>query len=339
MAVVVSLDEKRKGRPSGLDGLLQLCGGDLERVNQAIVERMHSPVDLIPQLAGHLVDAGGKRLRPLLTLAAARLCGYRGDRHILLAACVEFIHTATLLHDDVVDGSELRRGKPSANAVWGNKASVLVGDFMFTRAFELMVEVGSLEVLRILSEASSVIAEGEVLQLQTANNTATTETAYLEVIESKTAKLFAAACQIGGVIAERPAAERDALESYGTNIGIAFQLVDDVLDYSARQATLGKAIGDDFREGKITLPVILAFRRGDEDERAFWRRTMEKLDQKDGDLDRAIELMQKHRALADSLERAHHYGKMARDALALFPDSPVQRAFLEVVDFSIERAF
>ena len=339
MAVVVSLDEKRKGRPSGLDGLLQLCGGDLERVNQAIVERMHSPVDLIPQLAGHLVDAGGKRLRPLLTLAAARLCGYRGDRHILLAACVEFIHTATLLHDDVVDGSELRRGKPSANAVWGNKASVLVGDFMFTRAFELMVEVGSLEVLRILSEASSVIAEGEVLQLQTANNTATTETAYLEGIESKTAKLFAAACQIGGVIAEPPAAERDALESYGTNIGIAFQLVDDVLDYSARQATLGKAIGDDFREGKITLPVILAFRRGDEDERAFWRRTMEKLDQKDGDLDRAIELMQKHRALADSLERAHHYGKMARDALALFPDSPVQRAFLEVVDFSIERAF
>lgn len=339
MAVVVSLDEKRKGRPSGLDGLLQLCGGDLERVNHAIVERMHSSVDLIPQLAGHLVDAGGKRLRPLLTLAAARLCNYRGDRHFLLSACVEFIHTATLLHDDVVDGSDLRRGKPSANAVWGNKASVLVGDFMFTRAFELMVEVGSLEVLRILSEASSVIAEGEVLQLQTSNNTATSETAYLEVIESKTAKLFAAACQIGGVIAERPAAECEALESYGTNIGIAFQLVDDVLDYSAKQATLGKSIGDDFREGKITLPVILAYRRGDEGQRDFWRRTMERLDQQDGDLERAQDLMNSHNALSDSLERAHHYGKMARDALGLFPDSPVKRALLDVVDFSIERAF
>ncbi|MGE0154132.1 MAG: polyprenyl synthetase family protein [Reyranellaceae bacterium] len=339
MAVVVSLEEKRKGRPPGLDALLQLCGGDLERVNRAIVERMHSPVELIPQLAGHLVEAGGKRLRPLLTLAAARLCNYRGDKHILLSACVEFIHTATLLHDDVVDGSDLRRGKPSANAVWGNKAPVLVGDFMFTRAFELMVEVGSLEVLRILSEASSVIAEGEVLQLQTANNMATSETAYLEVIEAKTAKLFAAACQIGGVIAERPASECEALESYGSNIGIAFQLVDDVLDYTARQATLGKAVGDDFREGKITLPVILAFRRGDPEEREFWRRTMERLDQKDGDLERALELMQKHAALADTLDRARHYGKMARDALALFPDSPVQRAFLDVVDFSIERAF
>ena len=339
MAVVVSLDEKRKARPPGLDGLLQLCGGDLERVNHAIVERMHSSVELIPQLAGHLVDAGGKRLRPLLTLAAARLCNYRGDKHVLLASCVEFIHTATLLQDDVVDSSDLRRGKPSANAVWGNKASVLVGDFMFTRAFELMVEVGSLEVLRILSEASSVIAEGEVLQLQTSNNTATSETAYLEVVEAKTAKLFAAACQIGGVIAERPADECEALESYGTNVGIAFQLVDDTLDYSAKQATLGKTVGDDFREGKITLPVILAFRRGDEEERSFWRRTMERLEQSEDDLERAIALMHKHNALADTLDRARHYGKMARDALGLFPDSPVQRAFLDVVDFSVERAF
>ncbi|MEO8560171.1 MAG: polyprenyl synthetase family protein, partial [Rhodospirillales bacterium] len=234
MAVVVSLDEKRKGKPSGLDGLLSIAGAELELVNQAIVERMQSQVGLIPQVAGHLVEAGGKRLRPLLTLAAARLSGYRGNKHVLLAACVEFIHTATLLHDDVVDGSDLRRGKPSANAVWGNKSSVLVGDFMFTRAFELMVEVGSLDVLRILSQASSVIAEGEVLQMQTANNTAASEQAYLEVIEAKTAKLFAAACQIGGVIANRPAVECEALESYGTNIGIAFQLVDDVLDYSAK---------------------------------------------------------------------------------------------------------
>jgi octaprenyl-diphosphate synthase len=290
-------------------------------------------------VAGHLVEAGGKRLRPLLALAAARLSGYRGNKHVLLAACVEFIHTATLLHDDVVDGSDLRRGQPSANALWGNKSSVLVGDFMFTRAFELMVEVGSLEVLRILSQASSVIAEGEVLQMQTANNTAASEQAYLEVIEAKTAKLFAAACQIGGVIAGRPAPECEALESYGTNIGIAFQLVDDVLDYSAKQATLGKALGDDFREGKITLPVILAFRRGDDKERAFWRRAMEKLEQSETDLEHAVALMTRHNALSDTLDRARHYGRMARDAMGLFPDSAEKRAFLDVVDFSIERGF
>ncbi len=339
MAVVVSLDEKRKGKPSGLDGLLAIAGGDLELVNQAILDRMQSQVGLIPQVAGHLVEAGGKRLRPLLTLASARLSGYRGRDHILLAACVEFIHTATLLHDDVVDGSDLRRGKPSANALWGNKSSVLVGDFMFTRAFELMVEVGSLEVLRILSQASSVIAEGEVLQMQTANNTAAGEQAYLEVIEAKTAKLFAAACQVGGAIAGRPAAECEALESYGTNIGIAFQLVDDVLDYAAKQATLGKALGDDFREGKITLPVILAFRRGDEEERNFWRSAMEKLEQSESDLEHAVALMTKHNALSDTLDRARHYGRMARDAMGLFPDSVEKRAFLDVVDFSIERGF
>ncbi len=339
MAVVVSLDEKRKGKPSGLDGLLAVAGAELELVNQAILDRMQSHVGLIPQVAGHLVEAGGKRLRPLLTLAAARLSGYRGRDHVLLAACVEFIHTATLLHDDVVDGSDLRRGKPSANALWGNKSSVLVGDFMFTRAFELMVEVGSLDVLRILSQASSVIAEGEVLQMQTANNTAASEQAYLEVITAKTAKLFAAACQIGGVIAGRPAPECEALESYGTNIGIAFQLVDDVLDYSAKQATLGKALGDDFREGKITLPVILAFRRGDDKERAFWRRVMEKLEQSDTDLEHAVALMTKHNALSDTLDRARHYGRMARDAMGLFPDSIEKRAFLDVVDFSIERGF
>jgi octaprenyl-diphosphate synthase len=339
MAVVVSLDEKRKGKPSGLEGLLAIAGAELEQVNQAILDRMQSHVALIPQVAGHLVEAGGKRLRPLLTLAAARLSGYRGRDHVLLAACVEFIHTATLLHDDVVDGSDLRRGKPSANALWGNKSSVLVGDFMFTRAFELMVEVGSLDVLRILSEASSVIAEGEVLQMQTANNTAASEQAYLDVIKAKTAKRFAAACQIGGVIAKRPAAECEALESYGTNIGIAFQLVDDVLDYSAKQATLGKALGDDFREGKITLPVILAFRRGDDKEREFWRRVMERLEQNDSDLEHAVALMTKHNALSDTLDRARHYGRVARDAMGLFPDSAEKRAFIDVVDFSIERGF
>src|SRR4051812_36582892 len=230
---------------------------------------MHSPVALIPQLAGHIVAAGGKRLRPMLTLAAARMCGYRPTdgvrpRHVSLAAAVEFIHTATLLHDDVVDGSDLRRGLATANSVWGNKPSVLVGDFLFSRAFQLMVEDGSLKVLAILSHASAVIAEGEVLQLVTSNDTTTDEEAYLAVIRAKTAQLFAAAAKIGAVVCDRPEAEELALESYGRNLGIAFQLVDDMLDYSADEAALGKTIGDDFREGKITLPIVLAFARCDE---------------------------------------------------------------------------
>ena len=262
MGVVVSLDGERN-KPS-LDGLTNLVADDLRDVNELIIRYMDSPVVLIPQLASHLVAAGGKRLRPVLTLASAKMCGYAdGNRHIALAACVEFIHTATLLHDDVVDESGLRRGLASANAVFGNKASVLVGDFLFSRSFELMVEDGSLDVLRILSHASSVIAEGEVLQLITSNDTETSETAYLDVIRAKTAQLFAAACRIGAVVAERPRVEEEALETYGMNLGIAFQLIDDVLDFSAEQAKLGKTVGDDFREGKITLPIILAFRRGD----------------------------------------------------------------------------
>ncbi|MBL8674248.1 MAG: polyprenyl synthetase family protein, partial [Rhodospirillales bacterium] len=296
-----------------------------------------SSVALVPKLADHLVGAGGKRMRPMLTVAAAKLCGYGGEHHVKLAACVEFIHSATLLHDDVVDGSDLRRGQPAAHALWGNKASVLVGDFLFTRAFELMVEVGSIEVLGILSGASSVIAEGEVLQLSTANNTATGEATYREVIRAKTAKLFSAAAEIAPVIAERPVAERAALASYGMNLGIAFQLVDDALDYGGSSARLGKAVGDDFREGKVTLPVILAFLRGDEEERGFWKRCLERLDQTPADLDAALELRRRHGALADTLERARHYGAMARDALGLFADGPVKRALLEAVDFAIER--
>jgi octaprenyl-diphosphate synthase len=322
-----------------MDRLTALVADDLKRVNQIIVARMHSPVALIPQLAGHLIAAGGKRLRPMLTLAAARLCGYPGDSHLKLSASVEFIHTATLLHDDVVDDSDLRRGMASANAVWGNKASVLVGDFLFSRAFQLMVEEGSLPVLAILSHASAVIAEGEVQQLITSNDTETGETAYLDVIRAKTAQLFAAAARIGAVLAARPRMEEEALDSYGLNLGIAFQLVDDVLDYSARQIELGKTVGDDFREGKITLPVILAFRRGDEEERRFWRRTLEQLDQNPGDLAHAQALMERHGALRDAIERARHYGAIARDALGIFPDSEAKRALSEVVDFCIERAY
>jgi octaprenyl-diphosphate synthase len=339
VAIVVSLEEERGKKAKSFDTLVSLVKDDLEKVNRQIIERMQSPVELIPQLAGHLIAAGGKRLRPVLTLASARLAGHTGERHVKLAACVEFIHTATLLHDDVVDESELRRGQASANALFGNKPSVLVGDFLFSRSFELMVEDGSLAVLGILSRASSIISEGEVLQLITANDTETSEDAYLEVIRSKTAALFAAACRIGAVVADRPKAEEEALDSYGLNLGIAFQLIDDVLDYSAKQAVLGKTVGDDFREGKITLPIILAFRRGDDEEREFWRRTVERLEQQDGDLERAIALMEKHGSLADTIARARHYGEVARDALGIFPDCPLKQAMIDVIDFCIERAY
>lgn len=343
MGVVLPFeDEKKPEMSKGTDAFAQLMvlvEGDLARVNDCIIRRMDSPVVLIPQLAGHLIASGGKRLRPMLTLAAAKLCGYEGDRHVQLAACVEFIHTATLLHDDVIDESELRRGVDTANTIWGNKASVLVGDFLFSRSFELMTEDGSLKVLKVLSHASNIIAEGEVLQLTTANDTETTEDQYLEVISAKTAALFAAACRIGPIVADRSAAEERALESYGKNLGIAFQLVDDLLDYSAKQATLGKTVGDDFREGKITLPIILAFRRGDEEERAFWRRTLEEMQQEPGDLEHAIKLLEKHNALKDTVERARHYGCMARNALAVFPDNPIKKSLIGIVDFCIERAY
>ncbi|HYZ26283.1 MAG TPA: polyprenyl synthetase family protein, partial [Geminicoccaceae bacterium] len=282
-----------------LDTLKGLVDADMSRVNRLIIARLDSPISLIPQLAGHLVAAGGKRVRPMLTLIAAQLCDYQGLRHVPLAAAVEFIHTATLLHDDVVDESDLRRGLATANAIWGNKPSVLVGDFLFSRAFQLMVEDGSLEVLAILANASAVIAEGEVAQLMTTNDAETNEARYLEVITAKTATLFAAAARIGAVIAERPLADAEALQNYGENLGIAFQLIDDVLDYSAREVVLGKSIGDDFRDGKITLPVVLAFQRGDAAERRFWRRTLEQVEQREGDLAHAIELLERRDALAD----------------------------------------
>lgn len=338
MATIIDFKQDGAGPKPSLEPLLRLVHGDLDRVNATILEHMQSPVQLIPQLAGHLIAAGGKRLRPMLTLGAAALCGYTGDRHIRLAACVEFIHTATLLHDDVVDESDLRRGQESANAVWGNQASVLVGDFLFSRSFQLMVTDGSLRVLKILSGASAVIAEGEVQQLITTNDTATGETAYLQVIQSKTAELFAAAARIGAVVADRPKAEEEALVAYGTNLGIAFQLVDDGLDYSAHQAELGKTVGDDFSEGKITLPVILAYRRGSAPERTFWVRTLEEGQQADGDLAEAIAIMQRNRALEDTVARAHHYGAKARDALGIFPDSAPKQILTDFVDFCIERS-
>jgi octaprenyl-diphosphate synthase len=337
LGVVVQLSEPRDPKAS-IELLVELVRSDMDRVNHIIVKKAQSEVGMIPELARHLIDSGGKRLRPMLTLASAKMCGYPGDGHVLLAVSVEFMHTATLLHDDVVDESALRRGKPTARLVWGNQASVLVGDFLLGQAFRMMVDVGSLKALRILANAAAIIAEGEVMQLAAAKNTATTEDEYLAVINAKTAALFSAAAEVGGAIAERPAEEQSALKSYGRNLGLAFQLVDDALDYGGSEAKLGKSVGDDFREGKITLPVVLSYRRGNETERKFWRRTLETSVIQDGDLSSAIELMLKHRALEDTIERARHYGAIAADALAIFPDSAYKKALLDVVEFCVARA-
>ena len=325
---------------AALKALSDLLEDDMQACNRAIVARMDSPVALIPQLAAHLVAAGGKRLRPLLTLAASRLCGYRPGpvaRHVNLAACVEFIHTATLLHDDVVDESRLRRGLASANAVFGNKASVLVGDFLFARSFQLMTEDGSLEVMAILSKASATIAEGEVLQMATQNDLSTSMERYLEVIHGKTAALFAAACRVGAVVAERPEAEALALDGYGTNLGMAFQLVDDALDYAADQRLLGKTVGDDFREGKITLPVLAAYEAGSEQDRVFWRRVIEDSAQEPDDLDHALELIARTDAIGTTLKRAADYAERAQQALRVFPDSRIRGLLGEVAAYTVSR--
>ena len=322
-----------------LDAARALVAEEMAGVNRLILARMQSEVSLIPQLAQHLIAAGGKRVRPMLTLLAAKLCGYRGERQIGLATAVEFIHTATLLHDDVVDASDLRRGRSTANALWGNKAPVLVGDFLFSRAFQLMVADGSLKVLDILANASAVIAEGEVAQLLTANDLHTDEAAYFNVIEAKTAALFEAAARIGAVVAERPPAEEAALATYGAKLGIAFQLVDDALDYAAGQARLGKAVGDDFRDGKVTLPVVIAYARGSETERAFWRRTLEAQEQDQGDLATAQELLRRHAALDLTLDRAQGAGETARAALRRFPNNPARAAMDGLIDFCIQRAY
>src|SRR4051794_29215236 len=318
---------------------MTLVGADMYGVNAVILDRMQSKVALIPELAGHLIAGGGKRMRPMLTLACANMLGYPGTRHHKLAAAVEFIHTATLLHDDVVDGSGMRRGKRTANLIWGNPASVLVGDFLFSRAFELMVEDGSLKVLRILSHASAVIAEGEVEQLTAQRRIETDEEQYLSIIGAKTAALFAAACRVAPVVAEADEDVELALESFGKNLGIAFQLTDDVIDYASDQATMGKGVGDDFRDGKMTLPVILAYARGDADERNFWRSAIGGERTSDDDLALAISLMRANGALADTIEHARRYGRRAIDALAPFPASKAKAALIEAVEFAIARAY
>ncbi len=328
----------RKDAPS-LEPMMSLVAEDMNSVNSVILARMQSRIPLIPELAGHLIAGGGKRMRPMLTLACARLLDYAGTRHHKLAAAVEFIHTATLLHDDVVDGSAMRRGRRTANMIWGNNASVLVGDFLFSRSFELMVEDGSLKVLRILSNASAVIAEGEVNQLTAQRRVETDEDQYLDIIGAKTAALFAAACRISAVVAERPEPEELALDTYGRNLGIAFQLVDDAIDYVSDGETMGKDTGDDFRDGKITLPVILAYARGSDTDRTFWKEAMSGLHGDNADLERAQSLLRSTGAIDDTLARARLYGQRAIDAIGMFGNAAAKAALTEAVEFAIARAY
>ena len=311
---------------------------DLVAVDALIQARMAADhVPRIPEVTAHLVDAGGKRVRPMLTLAAARLCGYTGTAHHKLAATVEFIHTATLLHDDVVDESQKRRGRPTANLLWDNKSSILVGDYLFARAFQLMVEPGNLRVLTILSNAAAVIAEGEVLQLTAAANIATTEDIYLQVIRGKTAALFEAACEVGGVIADRPEQQVRALATYGDGLGIAFQMADDLLDWGGSDGMIGKNTGDDFRERKLTLPVIRAIARADAAEHAFWQRTIEKGDQRDGDLEQAMSLLRRHGTLEETRAEAFGWSVRAQTALEVLPDHPLRDMMHDLADYVVAR--
>ncbi|MBP7001561.1 polyprenyl synthetase family protein [Amaricoccus sp.] len=323
---------------SPYDRLRAALAGDMARVDATIRERMasrHAP--RIPEVTAHLVEAGGKRLRPMLTLAAARLFGYEGEDHVRLAATVEFIHTATLLHDDVVDESARRRGRPTANLLWDNKSSVLVGDYLFARAFQLMVEPGSMRILGVLADAAATIAEGEVLQLTAAARLSTSEDVYLQVVRGKTAALFAAATEVGALIAGAPEAQVTALRDYGDALGISFQIADDLLDYGGVGARIGKNVGDDFRERKMSLPVIRAVAAADAEERAFWTRAIEKGDQGPGDLEQALALMDRHGALEDARKTAMSFSERARAALAPLPDGPMKRDLDDLADYVVAR--
>ncbi|MDM7850227.1 polyprenyl synthetase family protein [Pseudochrobactrum kiredjianiae] len=336
MGVVLNLDEK-KNQQASIQKLVDLTKADMGRVNALILSKAGSDVEMIPEVANHLISSGGKRLRPMMTLAAAAMFGYEGEGHVQLATSVEFMHTATLLHDDVVDESDLRRGKSTARMIWGNQASVLVGDYLLGQAFKMMVDVGSLDALDVLATSASVIAEGEVMQLAAAKNMETTEDEYLAVIKAKTAALFSAAAEVGPIIADAPRAHRLALRSYGLNLGLAFQLIDDALDYGGSAADLGKNVGDDFREGKITMPLLLSYRRGSESERVFWKLSIEQGNNDDEALQKAIGLMTKHGSIADTVQRARHFGEIARDALAPLPQTTQKDALIDVIDFCISR--
>ncbi|WP_182418946.1 polyprenyl synthetase family protein [Bartonella sp. HY038] len=322
---------------ASIQPLIDLTRSDMEAVNQLILSKAGSDVEMIPEVANHLISSGGKRLRPMITLASARMFGYEGNHHVALATAVEFMHTATLLHDDVVDESDLRRGKSTARMIWGNQASVLVGDFLLGQAFKMMVDVGSLPALDVLAQAAAVIAEGEVMQLAAAKHIGTTENEYLAVINAKTAALFSAAAEVGPIIAGQDDNCRRVLASYGTNLGLAFQLIDDALDYGGNSKDLGKNVGDDFREGKITLPVILSYARGNAEEKQFWKTAMEEGANDDKSLEKAILLMKKHDSLHDTIVKARELGEKARQDLETIAENSERQALIEVIDFCISR--
>jgi len=335
--VAVARLDKKKNTQASIRPLIELTRNDMLAVNQLILSKAGSDVEMIPEVTNHLISSGGKRLRPMITLAAARMSGYEGDHHIKLATAVEFMHTATLLHDDVVDESGLRRGKSTARMIWGNQASVLVGDFLLGQAFKMMVDAGSLTCLDILSNAAVIIAEGEVMQLAAAKHMETTQKEYLAIINAKTAALFSAAAEVGPIIAGRDDKTRAALASYGTNLGLAFQLVDDALDYGGSSENLGKNTGDDFREGKITMPVILSFTHGSQDERLFWKKAMEAGENDGAALETALMLINRHNSLDDTISLARCFGENARQALLPLKASAQKDALIEVVDFCISR--
>lgn len=321
-----------------VDRLSHHLASEMESVNALIRERMASQyAPRIPEVAAHLIEAGGKRLRPLLTLATARLCGYSGSHHIHLAATVEFIHTATLLHDDVVDESKQRRGRPTANLLWDNKSSVLVGDYLLARAFQLMTDTGVMRILKILSNASATISEGEVLQLTAAQDLDTDEHTYLQIIRGKTAALFSAATEVGAVIANAPEDHIRALFDYGDALGIAFQIADDLLDYGGKTATIGKNSGDDFRECKLTLPVIKAVAAANTDERAFWVRTIGKGDQEEKDLAHAMDILQHRGAMEAARQDALKWAERARTSLHILPDHEIRTILNDLADFVVAR--
>ncbi len=319
------------------NSIYKMVSGDMDAVNTLIQRRLQSEVALINQLSIYIINSGGKRLRPLLALLVARACNYQGEKHIEVAAIVEFIHTATLLHDDVVDESDLRRGKETASSVWGNQAAVLVGDYLYSRAFEMMVDVESMRVMSILANTTNTIAEGEVLQLLNCHDANTTEESYFAVIYSKTAKLFEAACLIGAVLAELPEAEQEAIAKYGMHLGTAFQLADDILDYSASAEEMGKNIGDDLAEGKPTLPLIVALRRSTGKQADMIRQAIE---QGEGlsQIDDILTIIHQTEALDYTKKAAQNEIQLAVKQLVCLPDSPYKTALETLAHFSLERS-
>ena len=328
----------KKNIKNSVDDLQLYFAQDMQAVDKLINSYITSnATPVISELSNHLINAGGKRLRPLLTLAASDLCNYSGASHIKLAAAIEFIHTATLLHDDVVDESFQRRGKPTANILWDNQSSVLVGDYLFSKSFQLMVETDSLKVLSILADASSTISEGEILQLSAVRNIKTDESAYFKIIEGKTAALFAAATEVGAVISNVEDKEADALANFGKALGISFQITDDLLDYVGSEEVLGKNIGDDFKEGKVTLPLIKAISKSSKEEKRFWEEVINKGMQKSSDLEHALLLMRQHNVFDETRSEAIKWSKKARNYLDIFPESKTKVILQELTYFVVER--